>query len=96
MLRYIIGIVISLIALTFVRAVWGIIQKAVVDEVKSSVGDDTPSPTSKTKSTPAADTTLRKCVTCGTYKPESAMLRYGAGDKSMYFCSADCEKKANS
>jgi len=94
MTRYLIGIIISLVALTFVRAVWGIIQKALVDEVKSAVGGDAPSPAAKP--VPGADTTLRRCVTCGTYKPESAMLRYGAGDKSRYFCSADCEKKVNS
>ncbi len=97
MLRYILGIVISLVALTFVRAVWGIIQKAVVDEVKSAVGDDAPQPAKDPKSKPAtADTTLRKCATCATYKPESTMIRYGSGPKSVFFCSAECEKKANS
>ena len=96
MLRYLIGIIISLVALTFVRAVWGIIQKAVVDEVKSSVGGDEPAPAAANRNAPAAETTLRKCVTCGTYKPESSMIRYGAGEKSMYFCSAECEKKAHS
>ena len=90
MLRYLIGIIISLVVLTFVRAVWGIIQKAVVNEVKSSIGGDEPAPAS------AAETTLRKCVTCGTYKPESAMIRYGAGDKSMFFCSSECAKTAHS
>jgi|GEM_PF-2306675 len=96
MLRYLIGIVISLIALTFVRAVWGIIQKAVVDEVKSATADDTPAPGPANSARSAADTTLRKCVTCGTYKAESSMIRYGAGDKSMFFCSAECEKNAHS
>lgn len=95
MLRYLIGIIISLVALTFVRAVWGIIQKAVVDEVKSSVGGDEPAPAAN-RNAPAAETTLRKCVSCGTYKPESAMIRYGSGEKSMYFCSPECEKKAHS
>lgn len=93
MLRYLIGIIISLIALTFIRAVWGIIQKAVVDEVTSSIGGDAPS---HAKSTPAAESTLRKCVTCGTYKPESAMIRYGTGDQSTFFCSTECEKQAHS
>lgn len=95
MLKYLIGIVISFIVLTFVRAVWGIIQKAVVDEVQSAVGDDAPAAGPAAKSTPTAETTLRKCATCGTYKPESAMIHYGAGSKSIYFCSAECEAKVN-
>lgn len=94
MLRYLIGIIISFIALAFMRAVWGIIQKAVVDEVKTAVGDDAPT-ASGAKPQTSADTTLRRCVTCATYKPESSMIRYGTGEKSIFFCSAACEQKAN-
>jgi len=98
MLRYIIGIIVAFVAMTFMRAVWGILQKAVVDEVKSAVGDEPPkqAEASKGKDKPAADTTLRKCAGCGTYKPESAMIRYGSGAKSVFFCSSVCEKKAAS
>ena len=96
MLRYLIGIIISFVVLSFVRAVWGIIQKAVVEEVQSSVSDSgADAPASKPKPSASAETTLRKCVTCGTYKPETMMIRYGTGEKSVFFCSADCEKKAN-
>lgn len=93
MLRYLIGLVISLVVLTFVRAVWGIIQKAVVDEVKSAVGDDGPSTAREGPAKPTAETTLRKCVSCGTYKPETLMIQRGSGDNSLYFCSAECAKK---
>ncbi|HEU0120964.1 MAG TPA: hypothetical protein VFQ91_10610 [Bryobacteraceae bacterium] len=95
MIRYLIGIIISFIALTFVRAVWGIVQKAVVDEVKSAVGEDSPAEQTRRPQPGSTSTTLRKCVGCGTYKPESAMIHYGSGEKSIYFCSADCEKKAS-
>lgn len=98
MFRYIIGILVSLLALTFIRAVWGIIQKALVDEVQSAVGgnEKQQAAAGPGRAAPTADTTLRRCVTCGTYKPESSMVRYGAGGKSVYFCSVECEKKANS
>jgi hypothetical protein len=96
MIRYLIGLIVMLVVATFVRAVWGIVQKAVVDEVKSAVGDDEPASAAANRNSPVAETTLRKCVTCGTYKPESSMIRYGSGEKSMYFCSAECEKKAHS
>ena len=96
MFRYIIGILVSIVALSFVRAIWGIIQKAVMDEVQSAVSDESPKAASAGRPAPTAETTLRKCVTCGTYKPESSMVRYGSGAKSVYFCSAECERKANS
>ncbi len=88
MLKYIIGIIISLVAFSFMRAVMGIIAKVVTDEVKSAVAENPPPETA------GNPTTLRKCVTCGTYKPEPAMMRYGSGDKSVFFCSAECEAKA--
>jgi hypothetical protein len=94
MIRYLLGILISLVVLTFVRAVWGIIQKAVVDEVKSAVSGEQP-PQARPAESPAG-TTLRKCAACSTYKPESAMLRHGSGANSSFFCSAECQKKANS
>jgi hypothetical protein len=95
MFRYLIVTLVSLVAFSFVRAVWGIIQKALVDEVKSSVGGEAPAAEPE-KAAPSAETTLRKCVTCGTYKPESSMTRYGSGAKSIFFCSTECEKKAHS
>lgn len=100
MIRYLLITVFSLLALTFFRAIMGVVQKAVVNEVKSAMGgeDTPPSPGPNrggSSSTGPAATTLRKCVSCGTYKPEGSMIRYGSGEKSVFFCSADCEKKAN-
>ena len=96
MLRYLIGIVLSFLVLTFVRAIMGAFQKAVVNEVKSAMGDEAPAAAAPRSgpAAPTAATTLRKCATCGTYKPESAMTRYGSGEKSVFFCLGDCEKKA--
>ncbi len=88
MIKYVIGIIISFIALSFVRAVMGIISKSVKESVEEAVTGDAPKPE------PAKATQLRKCATCATYKPESSMIRYGSGEKSIFFCSAECEKKA--
>lgn len=91
MLKYVIGIIVSFIALSFVRAVMGIISKSVKESVEDAVSGDTPKPAPEA----AKATQLRKCATCATYKPEASMIRYGAGEKSIFFCSADCEKKAS-
>ncbi|MBM3785616.1 MAG: hypothetical protein FJW30_14725 [Acidobacteria bacterium] len=93
MIRYIIGIVISLIAVSFIRAVVGMIQKSVKENVEDVLRDDTPK---SNPAEPATAATLKRCVTCGTYKPEASMTRYGTGTKSVFFCSAACEKKAAS
>jgi hypothetical protein len=98
MFRYFIGIIFAFLAWTFMRAVMGVVQKAVITEVKSAMGEDTPAPEQQSQARPAAptaSTTLRKCVSCATYKPESSMIRYGSGEKSLFFCSAECEKQAN-
>ena len=91
MLKYVIGIIVSFIALSFVRAVMGIISKSVKESVEEAVSGDTPKPAPE----PAKATQLRKCATCATYKPEASMIRYGSGEKSIFFCSAECEKKAS-
>ncbi len=99
MLRYLIGLIFAFLAWTFMRAFMGAVQKAVIAEVKSAVGEDAgpaPKPEARPQQAPTASTTLRRCVTCATYKPESSMIRYGSGEKSLYFCSAECERKANS
>lgn len=91
MIKYVIGIIISFIALSFVRAVMGIISKSVKESVEEAVTGDAPKPAPE----PAKATQLRKCASCSTYKPEASMIRYGAGEKSVFFCSAECEKKAS-
>ena len=35
--------------------------------------------------------TLRKCLVCGTYTPESTAIRIGA---STYYCSENCRRQA--
>ena len=34
--------------------------------------------------------TLVRDPQCGTYIPESRAIRVGSGDRTLYFCSADC------
>lgn len=89
MIKWVIITIVSLIAASFVRALMGIISKSVKESVEEAVTGDAPKPE------PAKATQLRKCASCATYKPESSMIRYGAGEKSVFFCSAECEKKAS-
>ena len=89
MIKWVIITIVSLIAASFVRAVMGIISKSVKESVEEAVTGDAPKPE------PAKATQLRKCASCATYKPESSMIRYGAGEKSVFFCSAECENKAS-
>lgn len=93
MIRYLLGFLISILAITFIRAVVTMIQKTMSEAVQSSLGGDAQKPGAKEQGPKQA--MLRKCVSCGTYMPEQSMIRYGSGDKSVYFCSKACEAKAS-
>lgn len=93
MIRYILGFLISILAITFIKAVVTMIQRTMSEAVNASVGGETGK--QKQQEAGPKQAMLRKCVSCGTYMPEPAMIRYGTGEKSVFFCSKDCEAKAN-
>jgi hypothetical protein len=92
MIRYILGFLISILAITFIKAVVTMIQRTMSEAVNESLGGK---PSQQQQKAAPKQAMLRKCVSCGTYMPEQTMIRYGSGEKSVYFCSKDCEAKAN-
>jgi hypothetical protein len=90
MLRYIVTILLSVLALTFLRSVLGLIFKAIgtlFHEEQAVQPQGRPS-----ESIPAAQV-LRKCQGCGTYMPESTMLRRNGGKEPAFYCSANCRDR---
>lgn len=91
MFRWILGILISLIAVTFLRTVMGILSKEVKDAVSPNDSKQAPKrPDAASKE--AAAVMLRKCSLCGTFRPESAMRKHHAPEGDTFVCAAGCEK----
>ena len=88
MIKYLIGLLVSILAVAFFRAVSGLLTNAVKDAMQPEAkpGSGAPPPSE-------ASTRLRKCKTCGTFAPETRMLRHSTRDAEIFFCSKECEKK---
>lgn len=88
MIKALIGILVSIIAVTFLRAVMTLLVKgakeAMQPEAEKAAGN----------APPESGTRLRKCKTCGTFAPETRMLRHSTRETDVFYCSKDCEKQA--
>jgi hypothetical protein len=88
MIKALIGILVSILAVTFLRAVMTLLVKGAKEAMQTDAapaGGSAP---------PESGTRLRKCKTCGTFAPETRMLRHSTRETDVFFCSKDCEKKA--
>lgn len=88
MIKYLIGLIISILAVAFFRAVSSLLMKSVKEAMQpdAKTASETPPP-------PETGTRLRKCTTCGTFAPETRMLRHSTRDADIFYCSKECEKK---
>ncbi len=88
MIKALIGILVSILAVTFLRAVMTLLVKgakeAMQPEPEKAAGN----------APPESGTRLRKCKTCGTFAPETRMLRHSTRETDVFYCSKDCEKQA--
>ena len=89
MLRFLITAVVSILAITFLRSVLGLIGKAMTDAMNPSA---TQQPEEKKAQVPAGGS-LRKDPVCGTYVAEQAALRLTVRGEPVFFCSAACRDK---
>jgi Cu+-exporting ATPase len=88
MLRYLIGILITLFVITFLRAVIGLIGKAVAELFEPASSPDA----AKSAKTPAGGQLVQDPV-CGIYVSTATRLRKDKGGKTYYFCSEACRDK---
>ena len=89
MFRFIITAIISILAITFVRAVVGLIGKAINEAIS-------PTPSSRSeekKASVPAGGELRKDPVCGTYVAEQAALQLTVKGEPVFFCSTACRDK---
>ncbi len=88
MIKALIGILVSILAVTFLRAVMSLLVKGAKEALQ------TDAPAASAGAPPESGTRLRKCKTCGTFAPETRMLRHSTRETDVFYCSKDCEKQA--
>jgi hypothetical protein len=93
MIKYLIGLLVSILAVTFVRAVMALLVKGAKEALQADAQPGGPSKASSGQP-PESGTRLRKCKSCGTFAPETRMLRHSTREVDVFYCSKECEKKA--
>jgi hypothetical protein len=93
MIRALLYAFLSIVVITFIRMIAGIIMKGVGDAFKEEASSSGRPRSTGSGPVPTAGE-LKACQTCGTYVLASAAKTLAAGGKTAYFCSEDCRSKA--
>ena len=88
MFRALVYILISLLLLTFIRSVIGLIMKAMSELMGTAAAPARP----QAKTAPQGGE-LKRDPVCGTYVPESTAVTLKVRGGTLYFCSAACRDK---
>ncbi len=88
MFRALAYILISLLLLTFIRSVIGLIMKAMSELMGTAAAPAGP----QAKSAPQGGE-LKRDPVCGTYVPETTAVTLKVRGETLYFCSASCRDK---
>lgn len=90
MIRAVLYLVISILLITFLRVVIGMIMKAMREMTAESS-----SPASAPQPAPPRTVTgeLKRDPVCGTFVPASSSFQKSLKGKSYCFCSAECRDK---
>lgn len=89
MFRALVYILISLLLLTFIRSVIGLIMKAMGE----LMGTSKPPASGPQPKTAPQGGELKLDPVCGTYIPESTAVTLKVRGETIYFCSAACRDK---
>ena len=87
MFRAILYLIVSVVVISVIRSVMGMIAKLFGDMTSSSAPPPSPGPSAAASSEPES---LQKDPVCGTFVAPSAAWQKASGDKTYYFCSTHC------
>ena len=93
MIRAVLYALISIVAITFVRMVVGIITRGFSDMMKEEGAAGRTTASGKQTEVPKSGV-LKACATCGTYVVASQALTSTVGGEPIYYCSAKCRDSA--
>jgi YHS domain-containing protein len=96
MFRVIVYLLITVFLITVIRAVVGVVTKAVSEALRGAAPTPTNDPRN-VRSNPAASVPLtgelKRDPVCGTYTSASSSLQHTSGGETFYFCSKECSDK---
>ncbi len=89
-MRALVYILVSLLLLTFIRSVIGLIMKTMGELMGTSAPPPSSNPQPKTAPQGGE---LRRDPVCGTYVPESTAVKIKVKGETVCFCSPACRDK---
>jgi YHS domain-containing protein len=89
MLRFVVILLASVLLISLLRSIIGIIMHGFAEMLKSS---STPSATPRRPEVPVAGE-LKKDPVCGTFVSTATALKTTSGAETVYFCSAQCRDR---
>ncbi|MCS7025421.1 MAG: hypothetical protein NZV14_11515 [Bryobacteraceae bacterium] len=93
MIRALLYAVLSIVAITVIRLVAGLVMKAVADSLRPQGSPPAGQRARRGGAVPTSGE-LKPCQSCGAYVLASVAKTLQFGSSTAYFCSEDCRKKA--
>jgi YHS domain-containing protein len=87
MIRYLIALLVSIVVITLLRAIGGLIAKQLGDFFQA------PNAAGQRRRADKPGGELYQDPVCGVFVPAGASVRKEVGGKTVYFCSAACRDK---
>ena len=89
MIRFIVYLILTVLAISLIRSVIGIVLKFLTGGASTGVRG----PSGSQPGNAPVGGTLRRCPVCGTYTSEAIALKRTHSGGTIFYCSSDCEKK---
>lgn len=93
-LRLIGFLILAIFAISILRTVIGLVAKLFTGGASNRSAASRPGPGNPPKV--KAGGTLHRCPVCGTLTSESLAIKRSSGSETLYYCSPECEKRAES
>jgi YHS domain-containing protein len=91
MLRFVVILLASLLLITVLRSILGVIMRGVADLLKGEPDKQAAAPQRRPEVPVGGE--LKKDPVCGTFVSTATSLKKTTGGQTVYFCSPECRDK---
>ena len=92
MIRFVVILLASILLITVVRAIVGIVLKGFADMIGGNGGQRTAARQRPPEQVPLSGE-LKRDPVCGTFVSTASSLKKSVGGQTVHFCSADCRDR---